>query len=191
MSMVHLLLGHKCGMCGTTKGPFQIDHKDPLTKSFDISKRYSCKLSTLIEESKKCWLLCEHCHKTKTKSEKDILNYKKNEFLYFEDGRINLYGETMVDVTIDMSKKKGRQFYEQSMELCKIKGITLEELLKDNHDMIIEGFRYWLLLTGKAEEDTIKIEEELKIMEREDVERYKIVKGIAEKMKRKFKNQSD
>ena len=191
MSMVHLLLGHKCGMCGTTKGPFQIDHKDPLTKSFDISKRYSCKLSTLIEESKKCWLLCEHCHKIKTKSEKDILNYKKNEFLYFEDGRINLYGETMVDVTIDMSKKKGRQFYEQSMELCKIKGITLEELLKDNHDMIIEGFRYWLLLTGKAEEDTIKIEEELKIMEREDVERYKIVKGIGEKMERKFKNQSD
>ena len=191
MTMVRLLLGDKCGMCGTTKGPFQIDHKDPLTKSFDISKRYSCKLPTLIEESKKCWLLCEYCHKLKTKSEKDIINTKKNEFLYVTDGGLNIYGELLVNTTLDMSKKNGREFYETCMKICEIRGITLEELMKENHEIVLQGFRYWLLMTGKAEERTMEIEEELKIMEIEDVERYEKVKGVGEKMKREFKNQSD
>lgn len=58
-------LGGKCVYCGGHKD-LQFDHIDPSTKSFTILSRYYYKLDTILEELKKCQLLCKPCHKLKT-----------------------------------------------------------------------------------------------------------------------------
>lgn len=56
------MLGDKCIECDSID-ELEFDHKDPKTKLFNISTRlpyYS--LERLIEEAKKCQLLCHDCH---------------------------------------------------------------------------------------------------------------------------------
>jgi hypothetical protein len=61
-------LGGKCNECGSTND-LHVDHKDHTKKSFSLAKCWSYSWSILIEELKKCQLLCEECHLNKTKSE--------------------------------------------------------------------------------------------------------------------------
>ena len=60
------LLGGKCQSC-STEDNLCIDHIDPHTKSFPISKMWSVAYSRFLEELKKCQLLCKRCHREKTK----------------------------------------------------------------------------------------------------------------------------
>jgi len=56
------LLGGKCAKCNAINS-LEFDHKDPSTKLFSIGPRlgyYS--LDRLIDEAKKCQLLCYNCH---------------------------------------------------------------------------------------------------------------------------------
>lgn len=58
-------LGGKCAACGSVNG-LEFDHKEPHTKFKKISSLFRGKLDILIEELKKCQLLCRDCHILKT-----------------------------------------------------------------------------------------------------------------------------
>jgi len=59
-------LGGKCKKCKSTKN-LQFDHIDKKKKLFDISYAIDTNYDRLIEEVKKCQLLCADCHREKTK----------------------------------------------------------------------------------------------------------------------------
>lgn len=61
-------LGGACSQCGQTEN-LEFDHIDPSTKSFNISKLWSLSDSTVVEELRKCQLLCSGCHKKKSDEE--------------------------------------------------------------------------------------------------------------------------
>lgn len=64
------ILGGKCVCCGSLDG-LEIDHKDISTKSFTIAnKAASAPIGILLEELKKCQLLCRTCHINKTLKDK-------------------------------------------------------------------------------------------------------------------------
>lgn len=64
------ILGGKCVICGTTE-QLEFDHIDPTTKKFAISKLLNVSHQAAIDELDKCQLLCNGCHKIKTKKNKD------------------------------------------------------------------------------------------------------------------------
>ena len=61
------LLGGKCVICGVTEN-LEFDHIDPKTKSFNPTRYVTGgkPKDLIIEEFKKCQLLCYQCHKNKT-----------------------------------------------------------------------------------------------------------------------------
>lgn len=58
------LLGGKCEICGYDKSPAALSfhHKNRKNKVFSISVHSSLPIEDLIEEVKKCRLLCLNCH---------------------------------------------------------------------------------------------------------------------------------
>lgn len=60
-------LGGKCSRCGYDKSlsALEFHHRNPLEKSFALDSRSiaSKRMETLMEEIKKCDLLCSNCHK--------------------------------------------------------------------------------------------------------------------------------
>lgn len=64
------LLGGKCVECGSME-KLDFDHKDPSTKTFPIGKLMNFSEDIVLEELKKCQLLCEDCHDVKTLVKKD------------------------------------------------------------------------------------------------------------------------
>lgn len=62
-SAIHKL-GGKCVVCGTTEN-LELDHINPLDKSFAIGRLWSVKQSRYDEELSKCQLLCADHHKEK------------------------------------------------------------------------------------------------------------------------------
>jgi len=61
-------LGGECINCKSTHN-LEVDHIDPLDKSFDIKKNVSISNPEVLEELKKCQLLCRDCHLEKTSKE--------------------------------------------------------------------------------------------------------------------------
>lgn len=61
------MFGGKCLDCGYDAEPrvLQFHHRDPNKKDFQISKRTRYRIDNLIEECKKCDLLCPTCHAIK------------------------------------------------------------------------------------------------------------------------------
>lgn len=68
MTELREALGGRCVECGN-ENDLQIDHIDPKTKSFNISINWGKPKTTLMEELKKCQLLCRSCHKRKSDEE--------------------------------------------------------------------------------------------------------------------------
>lgn len=66
------VLGGKCSSCGTEEN-LNFDHIDRMTKSFPISKLWSVSWKRYKAELEKCQLLCEPCHKEKTRANRDWL----------------------------------------------------------------------------------------------------------------------
>lgn len=52
-------LGGVCINCGTTE-QLEFHHINPKDKSFNVAERYDCR--AVIDELKKCQLLCKNCH---------------------------------------------------------------------------------------------------------------------------------
>lgn len=69
------LLGGSCSKCGS-EIELQFDHIDPSIKTFNIGKLLNYSKAKVLEELKKCQLLCIECHDNKTKENKD--GYLKN-----------------------------------------------------------------------------------------------------------------
>lgn len=70
-----LMFGGKCEMCGWEGHPagFEFDHKNPATKKFKIASLCQrVDLGPLVEELKKCQLLCGTCHNIKSWEEGDV-----------------------------------------------------------------------------------------------------------------------
>ena len=57
-------MGNKCSCCGYDKnyGSLHFHHLDPLEKEFDWRKLRLKKWESVIEELKKCVVLCANCH---------------------------------------------------------------------------------------------------------------------------------
>lgn len=65
------LLGGKCVRCGATDH-LEIDHKNAKEKAFSLSgKGLDRSWQTILQESKKCQLLCHACHILKSKESGD------------------------------------------------------------------------------------------------------------------------
>ena len=64
-------LGGKCVSCGSTDD-LQFDHKLSSDKNFSISKNPSLSEIEWQKELQKCQLLCDTCHKEKTKKCGDL-----------------------------------------------------------------------------------------------------------------------
>jgi hypothetical protein len=58
-------LGGVCSHCPSTT-ELELDHIDPATKSFTVSKLGSCNEVKFWAEVDKCQLLCTDCHQAKT-----------------------------------------------------------------------------------------------------------------------------
>jgi hypothetical protein len=65
------LLGNKCENCGS-RNNLEFDHKDPSKKEFGVARNINSPDEFVKKEVKKCRLLCNKCHKEKTKKEWDF-----------------------------------------------------------------------------------------------------------------------
>lgn len=64
------MLGGCCVWCGS-KENLHFDHVDPSTVEFRIARGLTdFKFDVVVEEAKKCQLLCPECHKEKTRQDK-------------------------------------------------------------------------------------------------------------------------
>ena len=73
MSDMRAALGGVCVECGTDEN-IQIDHIDPDTKSFTLSKGWGKPWAVIEAELKKCQLLCRGCHSDKSAKESSVRN---------------------------------------------------------------------------------------------------------------------
>lgn len=64
-------LGGKCTRCGTTKGNFHLDHIDKSKKTMRAADLHSVSEKKLEEELKNLQILCDKCHKEKTRESWD------------------------------------------------------------------------------------------------------------------------
>ena len=57
-----------CAICGYNKHPaaLDFDHRDPSTKSFNISQDPKRSLQSILDEIAKCDVLCANCHRIQT-----------------------------------------------------------------------------------------------------------------------------
>jgi len=60
------LLGGKCERCGTTEN-LHFDHRNPKKKEFRIADNIDAPEDILLKEVNKCILLCNKCHRDKTR----------------------------------------------------------------------------------------------------------------------------
>ena len=59
------ILGGKCKKCGFSGHPsaFEFHHTDPTQKDFELGMVSNKSWKSIVEEIKKCVLLCSNCHK--------------------------------------------------------------------------------------------------------------------------------
>lgn len=65
------VLGGRCSKCGYSKCIEALDfhHINPELKEFEVSAKFTCRTDILIEEAKKCKVLCANCHREEHCSE--------------------------------------------------------------------------------------------------------------------------
>lgn len=66
------ILGGKCVKCGSIK-ELEIDHRKPEEKEIDLGKLWSIKWERVLEELKKCQLLCNEHHQEKSNTEQGYM----------------------------------------------------------------------------------------------------------------------
>jgi hypothetical protein len=69
-----------CARCGYNEHPeaLDFDHNDPSLKMFNISSRaVHASEERLLEEIRKCSVLCANCHRVRTKQERHSVNKSK------------------------------------------------------------------------------------------------------------------
>lgn len=76
-------LGGKCSKCSTTDGPWHIDHINAKKKTMRAADIHSVSEKRLNKEKKNFQLLCETCHKQKTKETWDYATPKPKHGTYW------------------------------------------------------------------------------------------------------------
>ena len=76
-------LGGKCCSCGTKDGPWHFDHKDKRKKTMRASDLHSVNDKKFEEEMKTLQLLCQKCHRQKTKDSWDYSTPKSRHGTYW------------------------------------------------------------------------------------------------------------
>lgn len=70
------MLGGRCAACGS-EAQLQFDHIDARSKSFEIADRIAqYAWQRIVDELKKCQLLCFDCHVTKSKIDFQTTKHK-------------------------------------------------------------------------------------------------------------------
>lgn len=69
------MLENRCVVC-ESKDKLEFDHKDPTTKTFNISANLNCSNDRFWKEVEKCQLLCRKHHLDKTANERKAGVYK-------------------------------------------------------------------------------------------------------------------
>jgi 5-methylcytosine-specific restriction endonuclease McrA len=65
------ILGGKCAECDSIDR-LELDHKERLSKAFELAKIWCYKESLFWKELEKCQLLCFQCHRTKSILERGL-----------------------------------------------------------------------------------------------------------------------
>ena len=126
-------LGNKCARCGCdTK--LQLDHKDPLTKEFEVTPRLGGKLGPLWEEIHKCQLLCEPCHREKNKEDQESIQKKRKEFIHVSSRFDPILQETMCDISVDLYKRDGKAYMKFVEHLSKKTGDSVQDIIIRLHE---------------------------------------------------------
>jgi len=76
-------LGGECSRCGTKSGPWHLDHIDKKKKTMRASDLHSVNDQKFEEEVKNLQLLCEKCHREKTKESWDYSTPKPRHGTYW------------------------------------------------------------------------------------------------------------
>jgi len=76
-------LGGRCSRCGTSEGKFHLDHKDKAKKTMRASDMHSVNDQKFENEIKNLQILCEDCHREKTKEAWDYSTPKPSHGTYW------------------------------------------------------------------------------------------------------------
>lgn len=76
-------LGGRCARCGSTEGKFHLDHKDKSKKTMRASDLHSVNDQRFESEIKNLQILCEDCHREKTKEAWDYSTPKPSHGTYW------------------------------------------------------------------------------------------------------------
>ena len=191
---VWMALGNKCARCGC-KYDLQIDHIDPFTKKFDVTRKLSSKLGPLWEEIYKCQLLCKSCHKEKTKEDQKSIQKKRRKFIDLDYRFDPILQEYMRDICIDDSKKDGKAYVKICQFEAEKRGVDFWDIVTE-HVEEVEKFQEFIALKDWDETEVLLIEGGKpmeKIQEFKDYLEEKIAKmekeepELYEKLYEKFK----
>ena len=82
-------LGNQCSMCKSRSGPWHLDHKNKNRKTMRASDLHSVNDQKFEDEIKNLQLLCERCHKEKTRESWDYSTPKARHGSYWMYRRYN------------------------------------------------------------------------------------------------------
>jgi 5-methylcytosine-specific restriction endonuclease McrA len=100
-------LGGVCKVCGATE-KLEIDHKDPYTKNFVVSKALAgWSKSRLMKEVEKCQLLCTDCHRKKTRKE---LSIRFNQREVWEHGTLAGLRYCKCELCLDAKRRYNKEY---------------------------------------------------------------------------------
>lgn len=126
MNSLRELLGNKCKMCGSTDGPFHVDHIDASKKTMRAADVHSTSDSKVKEEMKNFQLLCAPCHKKKTNEEWDYSVPKPRHGTYWMYRKY----KCRCDKCSQAYKDKMKEWREMSKEKRREEKAKIEEMLK-------------------------------------------------------------
>lgn len=118
-------LGGKCAKCGAEEN-LEIDHIDPATKTFSVSKMWNVAWEVFVEEINKCQLLCHECHVEKSQ-EDGSFNHENR--ARGEGCSLSKLTRQQV-VEIRKRYKTGKYTYEQLAQDYPVSGVTVGTVVR-------------------------------------------------------------
>jgi hypothetical protein len=150
--------GGKCQICGYDKNISALDfhHKNPNEKKFNLDQRAlsNSSMKSIMEEFKKCDILCSNCHREHHSPtllindiKEKLLNYEENKWLIVKEDNKKYYCE---DCQCEISKwgKKCKDCHHKSQRKVVRPNIDTLIFEVDKHGYEWVGRKYGV--TGKA-----------------------------------------
>jgi len=93
------MLGNKCVQCGTEK-KLQFDHIQSEDKEFSVGKLLNFAFKDILDEVRKCQLLCFDCHIQKSRKEGAFTKGEKRHYKLSKEQVEELYKEYKIGVSL-------------------------------------------------------------------------------------------